>query len=343
VTISARQTDPAAVEAVDALISQLGSITASRRHDAARALKHFGATAIGPIVHRLTRESQARQNNALKSFALFAGGAVFYLWLAPRLVNPANWPLLIAFLPITLIIMRLNAWSRLHIEAVRLLSQIDDVRAVGPLADALESRDLWVVSSTRTLAAEALVRLLPRVTVDDEALLNSSQRECLYRALDHAGLFDADLSSAVIRVMGRIGDGHAEKPLRKLIQNRYFIGRHSELHIEAETALEAIRQRVAQAQAPEMLLRAAALSYMDDPDSMLRAVHEGSDAHPELLLRSDGDATPSQISVQQSLEEADAAGAGGQTERLPYGTGNIGVCAANPEIDAAIEARTVSQ
>jgi HEAT repeat protein len=328
-------------ESVDELIDQLGSINARRRHDAFRALKQVGAGAVDPLVSRLTVECRARRHNSAKSFGLIAGAAVFYFWLMPRLTNPANWLLLLAFLPVTLIIMRLNAWSRLQIQAARLLSQIDDVRAVGPLADALESRDLWVVSSTRTLAAEALIRLLPHVTANDEALLNSSQRECLYRALDHAGLFDADLTSAVIQVMGRIGGESAVRPLQKLIGNRYFVGRHSELQTEAEAALEAIQARVIQTQAPEVLLRAAAQA--DEPGVLLRAVKPGLIDNPEQLLRSAGYDRPLQLSLQQTAEEADAVRANSQAKGITNSRGNVGIGAANTEVDSVVESRSESQ
>ncbi len=293
-TSSALRNDPGISEvteasntrSVDQLIDDLGSIRSRRRREASRALQRLGGAAVEPLVRRLTLESRARKYNSAKSNGLFAAAAIFYIWLIPRLTNPTNWLLLLAFLPVTLLIMRLNAWSRLQINAARLLSRIDDVRAVGPLANALESRDLWVVSSTRALAAESLVRLLPNVSSADANLLNSSQRECLYRALDHAGLFDADLTSAVIRVMGKIGDETAERPLRKLIANRYFIGRHSELHVEAEAALDAIHARVASAQAPEMLLRASVGT--EEPGSLLRAIQPEPDINPEQLVRSGG-------------------------------------------------------
>lgn len=324
------------------LIDQLGSVSLARRLEAVRQLRALGGRAVEPLVSRLTHESRSRRHNWLRSLGLACAGTVFYIWLAPRLTNPAFWPLLLAFLPITLVIMRWNAWSRLQIQAARLLTQIDDVRAVGPLADALESRDLWVVSSTRALAAEALVRLLPQLTAADGELLNQAQRRSLYHSLEHAGMYDADLTRAVIRVIRLIGDETAERPLIRLIENRYFIGRNSELDVEAEEALKAIRARLLQARETEMLLRPA--EGLDVPEQLLRAAEGSTDVRFEQLLRSvSGISNPTSHTLQQSAEETDAVCAGAEPKGFADSGGDVCITGANTEVNTAFEIRSTRQ
>ncbi len=62
--------------------------------------------------------------------------------------------------------------------AVNALASTDDLRAVGPLAEALT-----LGGSSYSLAVSALTRLLPRLQPSDGELLNETQRACLHRAL----------------------------------------------------------------------------------------------------------------------------------------------------------------
>jgi hypothetical protein len=206
---------------------------------------------------------------------------LYYLWLAPHLTDPGHWALLLLFLPVAYLVAHLNAWSHLQIQASRILAGMEDVRAVGPLADALESRDLWMVSGTRALASSALVRLLPRLSEDDGNLLNSRQRQCLYRALDHAGLYDEALTRAVIRAMKLVGDDSAVRPLERLTENRWFIGRNTELQDEAVMALETIRAR--SVRSPKVLLRAAGAEIVEE--ELVRPAGAAPETQNEELLR----------------------------------------------------------
>jgi hypothetical protein len=62
-------------------------------------------------------------------------------------------------------------------EVVDALLRIDDPRAIGPIAEALDR------SSTRWVAEEVLIRLLPLVMASDSGQLSEEQLACLYRNL----------------------------------------------------------------------------------------------------------------------------------------------------------------
>jgi len=335
---------------IEELISRLASPFRNVRQDAARQLRLAGAAAVEPLILRLRFEAQTRRKKRMVGLIMAVTGSAIYLSITPLLFDPSNWVLLLLPLPITAAIMRLNASSYLQIQAISLLTDLADVRAVGPLADALESRDLWAVSSTTFKASDSLVRLLPQITEQDGHLLSQEQRRCLYRSLNHAGVFNPELTAAVVRAMAIIGDSTAIRPLERLLRNRWFVGRHNGLQTELEAAIAAIKGRAVEALAPAMLLRAAQPESMPelllrpaqgktpDPDQLLRATFgdiEGADfSEPHIV------STPETL-LEQQLQEASSDFTGLQAEGFTDGSGYIAVAVADAEIDSLLEARTV--
>lgn len=107
--------------------------------------------------------------------------------------------------------MRLFGWGRdkKRLETTRRLAEGDDVRAVGPLAEALFDGD----KAVREIAERGLIRLLPRLKESDAHVLNEEQNRRLRRALDGS---NEDLAIAVLRALEFVGDSNALWDVLKL-------------------------------------------------------------------------------------------------------------------------------
>jgi len=73
--------------------------------------------------------------------------------------------------------------TALQKRAARWLSEVNDLRAVGPLAESLDKQD----SGTKKLAINALIRLLPSMQHSDYGLITDNQRKLLYAGLASGG------------------------------------------------------------------------------------------------------------------------------------------------------------
>ena len=79
------------------------------------------------------------------------------------------------------------------------LAQRDDIRVVGPLAEALRSWD----REAQEIAEAALIRLLPRLRAEHDVLLTPDQRKTLNRALRGRNEL---LALAILKALKHIGD-----------------------------------------------------------------------------------------------------------------------------------------
>lgn len=124
-----------------------------------------------------------------------------------------------------------------------LIADLDDVRVVGALTDALDRQDV----SSRKAAVGALKRLLPGLAPEHSALLTTEQRKRLGTML--AGV-DADLASATLRGLVRIGDTSCYDRAARLAEGKGLAKKHADLMLAAQAALpelEALREKERQA------------------------------------------------------------------------------------------------
>ncbi len=158
----------------------------------------------------------------------------------------------------------------------------EDIRAVGTLAEALwfEEEDI------RKGAAEALLRLLPRLTATDSWLLDDHQHGCLYRALALRGLTKqrADLLIAILHALEQIGDDRAVRCVEKLIGMEAYTASEKRVIAVAQQCLPGICARASQSQDPALLLRASALREAA-VETLLRPAKASQPAESQQLLR----------------------------------------------------------
>ncbi|MCW3053347.1 MAG: hypothetical protein JWN14_2517 [Chthonomonadales bacterium] len=157
------------------------------------------------------------------------------------------------------------------------ISRFDDVRAVGPLAEALEFKDQQVVP----MAEKALISLLPRLKASDAALLSPTQRHCLNRALKGK---NTALTLAILKAWEQVGDTGAIAEVEKLAEGRGRAGRLPKVVEAAKECLPFLRQSAERQQVGSQLLRPAD-GNLTPSDVLLRAAmpHTSTDPADQLL------------------------------------------------------------
>ena len=216
-------------------------------------------------------------------YALFGGGMGLVTLLALFLVvthKTAALPGLSGFAGMAGLIGLAVPSQRYH-QLVNALSQLDDVRAVGPLAEALSLQDM----TSRMAAARALARLLPKLNLGDGDLLSYGQRAALQKVLNTgAPEKESELMLVLIDALTRVEDVSAlttMQTLSKRISQTTAERTVTEAAAEAVTLLTEAKHRL---ETPQTLLRASAESTA--PAQLLRAAeNRGVDIPAEQLLR----------------------------------------------------------
>lgn len=159
--------------------------------------------------------------------------------------------------------MKIARWFlRKRTERFVQLAARDDIRAVGPLAEALRSWD----GEIQKIAENALIRLLPRLRSENEILLNTEQRKCLYRALRGKNV---ELSLSILSALKYMGDREALPHVHRLAALQARTSAEYRLRDAAEFCLPILIERSKIHQAVTTLLRASEPTH--DPQTHLRA------------------------------------------------------------------------
>jgi hypothetical protein len=163
------------------------------------------------------------------------------------------------------------------------IARFDDVRAVGPLAEALEFKDKYLLP----IASRALIRLLPRLQASDAAYLSRAQRACLNRALEGK---DLALTMAILKAWEQVGDAGAIEQVQNLAEGRGWGGRSRKVVALAKECLPALRQSAERQQIGSQLLRPAD-GNLTPSGVLLRPAqpHIASDPPDQLLRPTDAD------------------------------------------------------
>jgi len=166
------------------------------------------------------------------------------------------------------------ALSQFQVNAGKALAHLDDVRAVGPLAEMLEGSD----RKTRRLVVDALTRLLPRVQPDQADLLDETHRARIARTLERSS--EPNFAEAAIRALDTVGDYSCADIIRRIAAWEAVSSKYVGVRAAALDALPRFERRAEQARLASTLLRPA-----DAPegDHLLRPA-SGPDATPEERL-----------------------------------------------------------
>ena len=173
------------------------------------------------------------------------------------------------------------------------LVRFDDVRTVGPLVESLPFRYVGAV------AAQALVRLLPRLRATDAALLDPTQRARLNRALEGE---NTALTLAILKAYEQVGDVTALSEVQKIADVRGMKIRRAarRLLYHGFGASTSRTNEIPNSEIP----RVAAAAKECLP--FLRQSTERRQSDQELLRPADGNTTPSDILLRPAAPQASA-------------------------------------
>jgi hypothetical protein len=134
-------------------------------------------------------------------------------------------------------------------EVAAALLGLDDPRAAGPIAEALDRAE------TRWLAEEVLIRLLPRLRASDADRLNEAQRASLYRNLRRG---NTRFILACLQALRQVGDESAVGHVKRLTEQKGWSAAAAQIRDAAKETLTYLEFRLQRERNRRTLLRAAA-------------------------------------------------------------------------------------
>jgi hypothetical protein len=174
--------------------------------------------------------------------------------------------------------------KRERIQLTKTLLQYEDLRAIGPLAEALYLQD----KAVRTEAAASLARLLPRLREEDASLLDDHQRLLLSLYLGRSRwslLEDNDaLSLAIVEAYWHIGNGSEVPTVKRIAQGKGSAAKDARVREAAQRYVAEMQRRAELARQPETLLRASA-SVNANSEMLLHPAVQTPATDPAELLR----------------------------------------------------------
>lgn len=171
-----------------------------------------------------------------------------------------------------------------HKALTRRVAELDDVRAVGPLIDALA----FVDEPIRALAERRLTALLPQAHASDAEMFDSERRTILYGRL---ATFDKAKEGlpfflSLLKALEQVGDEKAIPGVQRIAEAGHAA---HELREAAAQCLPFLEARAASAREGGLLLRAAsAAGSAAEQSSLLRAASGTQHTSAQELLRADG-------------------------------------------------------
>jgi len=161
-----------------------------------------------------------------------------------------------------------------------------DVRLVGALVDVIEvppDQHYAYSGDTYLAAQDALIRLLPSMSVHNAVLISDRQRDILVRSLQVKTIKD-ELKVGILRALKEIDDGSSTPLVEKIAGMRGKKAKDS-IRIAAEDALPVLRSKLAVQKDRQTLLRAAGPDSAEFPSTLVRPAAGFSESEAELLLR----------------------------------------------------------
>ncbi len=231
------------------------------------------------VLSILHDESKKNSQQRINSVAIALGFLVFALLMAKFAHN--TYFLSLRSVCISMIVVGWVVVSDRHKAAAAAIARFDDVRAIGPLAEALGLKN----RSIRQIASRTLIRLLPRVQASDSVYLGPPQRHALNRTLRGKNI---DLTLAILKAWEQIGDADAIPEVEKLAEGRGYGGRVPKVSAAAHACLPYLRQSAGRQQIGAQLLRPADTNALPSGTLLRPALpHTSSEPSAQLLRPTD--------------------------------------------------------
>ena len=265
---------------INTLVETLGGINISKREFAAKRLYELAPASITVVLRLLADENnRAYKSNRRENWERIANVTAI-LAMAIWFDSKGQW-----FMGTLLLVLGsfnikrytdANKSRPLRTRLVNWVMHLDDLRAIGPLAEALT----YPNGHLHGLVCPILTRLLPRLTAVDSGLLSTLQRSALYRELAADNVVtNMDLAIAIIHALEHIADEKAVTAVERIAVNLRLYPRLRQTAIDC---LPAIRRRAELARAASTLLRPAEAPA---DDRLLRPASGPGNTDEALLLR----------------------------------------------------------
>lgn len=264
-------------------LSHLTSKNNALRKAATEEVEKLGDKKFEALLIAISQETVKRRKTqkALMGFATFMGIVMGLIVLAGIAKGYAtgkwdifsNWGSFFSMFAIT---GSSASLSKSYQNAVRLLADFDDLRAVGPLLETRESED----ANLKQLAQQSLLRLLPRLKSSDANLLDEVQLQCMGRALKSK---DFVFVCAILKAMEQVGDEKHLELVQRLSKKETTNPIQLRIREAAQECEPYLRKRVEETQLANTLLRASQME--DAPAILLRPVEYRPDTATHELLR----------------------------------------------------------
>lgn len=296
------------------LVAKLRSKKLDQREEAEQELNRLGPEAVDALLKLLEKEGARRRKRRLFGVVLLSTwAAVLVIMLAT-----GNGSQVGSFTGMIGGMVALFAATQLQKDAATALTRYDDIRSVGPLAEALEFEDKGVA----TEASGALVRLLPRLRASDHAVLTPDQRRCLDRSVVKRR--NADLTMAVLAAYEQIGDETSVELVERIAAGEVKGIGDQRVIAYAGEILPAMRRNAELVKAAQTLLRPADAA---ESDMLLRPAGGAPDGPEERLLRP-WEAAPEDLEANDAEPEKSPALRAAAASADPL---RAGTSAARPE------------
>lgn len=237
---------------------------------------------LAQTMRQLVSEAPARKRLRQRCVALCLGatGVTAGSGLLGAFTNNLGWMALgqVSAL-LTLIVTLLTVlliMGQLRDRRLRQITDLDDVHAIGPLLDLMESsQEMWEYDDpSRRAIKAALVRLLPRLRASDASWMTEAQRAALARTLyycthkKYPWHYHPDLAVALLAALEQVGDSDALDYVRELAHMSPSKADRRRIQEAALSCIPFLQERAREKQAVQTLLRASQESI--DPNMLMR-------------------------------------------------------------------------
>lgn len=232
------------------------------------------------LFSRLLAQIKSRAVHRKRCLQLFTGSGIvaFGMGLAMLMSFASTESLKTSFLVASLIaLIAAVVGSMLHMQMITMVANLpsSDVRAIGPLLEALQYADM------EGIPQRALMELLPLLEPADAALFNDAHRQNLCRALNE---FNTDLVILALKALEKIGDGRAIPSVERLANGGGRARIDTQVLYAAQHCLPILEARAVYDTASQTLLRASE-PQAEMGTQLLRSAAEQTDSSNQELLR----------------------------------------------------------
>ena len=261
---------------ISALVKRLNSDNETKVRAAIVELCRRGDAGIEALLTALTTQEQRRKRN--KRRASF-WGHFFALLMLACCTRADKFSALVTFLSVSTVVGFFVSLSLSQKHGVKWLAQLEDVRAVGVLTEALQ----WKNAEIRASAMYGLTLLLPRVKQSDAKSLTLKHRQILLSQFNRVEPSSKFLL-AILKAMEQVGGAEALTVVSRLARGEGRLRNDTVLVAAARECLPYLTARAEGRELRDTLLRSSSAAEVA-PETLLRPAPGTSEEPANELLR----------------------------------------------------------